>query len=115
MLIQELSRHAIDVTDHLLEISGFRIVAKGELRLLPQVVRHIGARPHLSKDLTRKSQGPSPLVWHRHVFSPLVGYRGIDLALVGAFTFRLLVTKYQQQDFLAAEAQGWKAVEQVLP
>ena len=75
MLVQELSWHAIDVMDHAFEVSWIRVVAQDELGLLSQVLRHIGSRPHLSKDLASKSQGPRSLVWHRHVGSPLVGCR----------------------------------------
>lgn len=69
MLVQELSRHAIDVADHSHEISWLWIVAQDELSLLSQVIRHICSRPHLSKDLTRKTQGTGPLIWRRHVRS----------------------------------------------
>lgn len=79
VLVQELSRHAINVVDHPFEVPWFRVVAKDELRLLPQVVRHIWPRPHLSKDVARKSQGPRPLVWHRHDLSSLVGCRRSSL------------------------------------
>ncbi len=68
MLAQGLSRQSIDISDHLLEILRVRVVSQYELGLLLQVDWHVSSRPHLSKDLTRKTQGTGSFVWHRHFY-----------------------------------------------
>jgi hypothetical protein len=67
VLAQGISSQTIDISDHLLQILSVRIVAQYDLGLLLQVDWNITSRPHLLKDLTRKTQGTGSFVWHRHI------------------------------------------------